>query len=330
MDDMTSKRSSPSTRSPRDPSAAAPRIHALAVVEPGARIGPRTRVWAFAHVLPGAVVGADGNLCDHTFVEGAVRIGDRVTVKCGVYLWDGVVLEDDVFVGPCAAFTNDKFPRSRQRPARYLETVVGQGASIGANATLLPGVRIGKHALVGAGAVVTRDVPAYAIVKGNPARIAGYVDAAAPAARPAVAARRKSAGSATGARLLDVPNFSDMRGDLGVLECGPALPFAVKRLFYVYNVPGSEVRGAHAHKRCHQFLVAVAGSLHVVADDGATREEFVLDSPRRGLYLPAGVWGTQYRYAPGTVCLVLASRPYEAADYVRDYDDYLRWRRYGK
>ena len=112
-----------------------------------------------------------------------------------------------------------------------------------------------------------------------------------------------------------------------MLECGPALPFAVKRLFYVYNVPGSEVRGAHAHKTCHQLLVAVAGSLRVVADDGAAREEFLLDSPRRGLFLPAGVWGTQYRYAPGTVCLVLASQAYDAADYLRDYDDYLRWRR---
>ena len=326
MDAMTSKRAARPEEPTKVP-AAEPRIHSLAVVEPGARIGPRTRVWAFAHVLPGAVVGADCNLCDHTFVEGAVRIGDRVTVKCGVYLWDGVTLEDDVFVGPCAVFTNDKFPRSRRRPARYLQTVVGQGASIGANATLLPGVRIGKQAMVGAGAVVTRDVPAYAVVRGNPARIAGYVDAAAPVDRAVATVRWKGAASATGARLLDVPNFSDMRGDLGVLECGPALPFAVKRLFYVYNVPGSEVRGAHAHKRCHQFLVAVAGSLHLVADNGAAREEFVLDSPKQGLYLPAGVWGTQYRYAPGTVCLVLASQPYDAADYVRDYDDYLRWRR---
>ena len=326
MDAMTSKRAARPEEPTKVP-AAEPRIHSLAVVEPGARIGPRTRVWAFAHVLPGAVVGADCNLCDLSFVVGAVRIGDRVTVKCGVYLWDGVTLEDDVFVGPCAAFTNDKFPRSRRRPARYLQTVVGQGASIGANATLLPGVRIGKQAMVGAGAVVTRDVPAYAVVRGNPARIAGYVDAAAPVDRAVATVRRKGAASATGARLLDVPNFSDMRGDLGVLECGPALPFAVKRLFYVYNVPGSEVRGAHAHKRCHQFLVAVAGSLHLVADNGAAREEFVLDSPKQGLYLPAGVWGTQYRYAPGTVCLVLASQPYDAADYVRDYDDYLRWRR---
>ena len=201
MDAMTSKRSARPEEPTKVP-AAEPRIHSLAVVEPGARIGPRTRIWAFAHVLPGAVVGADCNLCDHTFVEGAVRIGDRVTVKCGVYLWDGVTLEDDVFVGPCAAFTNDKFPRSRRRPARYLQTVVGQGASIGANATLLPGVRIGKQAMVGAGAVVTRDVPAYAVVKGNPARLAGYGDAAVPADRPAAAPRKrraKSAGTLSGA-----------------------------------------------------------------------------------------------------------------------------------
>lgn len=314
-------------RSRSGSSGNSPVIHPLGVVDKGARIGAGTRVWAFAHVVSGARIGRDCNLCDHTFIEGGVRIGDRVTIKSGVYLWDGVTLEDDVFVGPCAAFTNDKFPRSRQRPSSYLKTVVGQGASIGANATILPGIRIGKQAMVGAGAVVTRDVPAYAVVKGNPARIFGYVDAAVAAGQPAAVPRGRAKGSATGARLLDIPNFADMRGGLGVLEFGPVVPFKVQRLFYVYNVPGSEVRGAHAHKACHQLLVAVAGSLHVVADDGTAREEFILDSPRRGLYLPAGVWGTQYRYAPGAVCVVLASQPYDETDYIRDYEDYLRWRR---
>jgi UDP-2-acetamido-3-amino-2,3-dideoxy-glucuronate N-acetyltransferase len=161
---------------------------------------------------------------------------------------------------------------------------------------------------------------------GNPARISGYLDMV-PQVHPAAKPGLPAAPSATGARLVDIPNFSDMRGDLGVLEWGPHLPFKVKRLFYTYNVPGSEVRGAHAHKTCHQFLVAVAGSLHVVVDNGTLREEVVLDSPRKGLYLPAGVWGTQYRHAPETVCLVLASHRYDAADYIRDYDDYLQWRR---
>jgi len=149
--------------------------HPAALVE-SKQIGPRTRIWAFAHVLPGAVIGADCNICDHVFIENDVRVGDRVTVKCGVQLWDGVVLEDDVFVGPNATFTNDPHPRSKRPPAEFSKTLVCTGASIGANATLLPGITIGANAMVGAGAVVTRDVPANAIVIGNPAHIRGYTD----------------------------------------------------------------------------------------------------------------------------------------------------------
>jgi acetyltransferase-like isoleucine patch superfamily enzyme len=150
-------------------------IHPQALCE-SSTVGDRTRVWAFAHVLPGAVIGEDCNICDGVFIEGDVRVGDRVTVKCGVQLWDGVTLEDDVFVGPNATFTNDLYPRSRHYPESYAKTLVRRGASIGANATLLPGVTIGAGAMVGAGAVVTRDVPENAVVVGNPARITGYTD----------------------------------------------------------------------------------------------------------------------------------------------------------
>lgn len=151
--------------------------HAQALVET-TRIGRGTRVWAFAHILPGAVIGDDCNICDGVFIENDVVVGNRVTVKCGVQLWDGVRLEDDVFVGPNATFTNDLFPRSQQRPASFIETRVRRGASIGANATLLAGVEIGEGAMVGAGSVVTRSVPQKAIVVGNPARVTGYVDRA--------------------------------------------------------------------------------------------------------------------------------------------------------
>src|SRR6185295_14359210 len=116
--------------------------HELAVVETGA-VGRGTRVWAFAHVLPGARIGADCNICDHVFIENDVVVGDRVTVKCGVQLWDGITLEDDVFVGPNATFTNDPFPRSGRRQAEITRTLVRRGASIGANATVLPGVTVG-------------------------------------------------------------------------------------------------------------------------------------------------------------------------------------------
>ena len=145
-------------------------IHESAICE-SIHIGNGTRIWAFAHVLPQAVIGEDCNICDHVFVENDVVIGDRVTVKSGVQLWDGVRLANDVFVGPNATFTNDKNPRSKQKPPFFLVTNVEEGASIGANATILPGITIGRSALIGAGSVVTSDVPPYAIVIGNPARI---------------------------------------------------------------------------------------------------------------------------------------------------------------
>ena len=146
-----------------------PFIHEKALVESDS-IGPGTRVWAFAHVMPDAVIGADCNICDHTYIEGGAILGDRVTVKSGVYVWVGVRIDDDVFIGPQATFTNDLMPRSRQ-PFELSETHIKRGASIGAGAVVLAGVTIGERAMVGAGAVVTKDVPADTVVVGNPARV---------------------------------------------------------------------------------------------------------------------------------------------------------------
>jgi acetyltransferase-like isoleucine patch superfamily enzyme len=149
-------------------------IHPAALVETP-DVGAGTRVWAFAHLAPGSRVGRDCNVCDHTFLEKGASIGDRVTVKCGVHLWTGVTCEDDVFLGPSAVFTNDLFPRSGQHIDAYVPTLVKQGASIGANATIVAGVTIGRWAMVGAAAVVTRDVPDYALVVGSPARRTAWV-----------------------------------------------------------------------------------------------------------------------------------------------------------
>jgi acetyltransferase-like isoleucine patch superfamily enzyme len=140
-------------------------------------VGPRTRIWAFAHVMRGAHVGAECNIGESVFVEAGAWLGDRVTVKNGVQVWDLVTVEDDAFLGPNATLTNDPVPRAARRgdPSAFLPTRVRRGATIGANATIVCGVTIGEHALVGAGAVVVRDVPAHALVVGNPARRRGWI-----------------------------------------------------------------------------------------------------------------------------------------------------------
>lgn len=164
-------------------------IHSLADVSSD-KIGEGTRIWQFAVVLNGAEIGTDCNICAHTFVEHDVVMGNRVTIKSGVFLWAGTRIGDDVFIGPNATFTNDKFPRSKQYPAQYSGVVIEAGASIGANATLLPGVTIGKQAMIGAGAVVTKNVPARAVVVGNPARIIRYHAAGTPIAEIIMAPTR--------------------------------------------------------------------------------------------------------------------------------------------
>lgn len=149
-------------------------IHPTADVQTN-YVGVGTRIWQYCVVLSGARIGSDCNVCAHTFIESDVVVGDRVTIKCGVYLWDGIRIEDDVFLGPNATFTNDSYPRSKVYPDSFSQTVVRRGASIGANATILPGLIIGEGAMVGAGAVVTKDVPDYAVVVGNPAKVVRFV-----------------------------------------------------------------------------------------------------------------------------------------------------------
>jgi len=290
-------------------------------------VGEGTRIWAFAHILPGAVIGRDANICEHVFIENDVTVGDRVTIKGGVQLWDGVTLEDDVFVGPNATFTNDLFPRSRRRPERFTPTVVKKGASIGANATILAGVTIGQYAMVGAGAVVTRDVPANAIVVGNPARIKGYcatsVDAPAGIPSQPGSPEPPNLEHVGGSRCISLPSFTDMRGSLSVAELGPHLPFEPQRVFFVYDVPSKEVRGEHAHRSLKQLLICVRGSCSVVVDDGVSRAEVELRGPSTAVYIPPMVWGTQYRYSNDALLMVLASEPYDNSDYIRSYDEFL-------
>lgn len=299
--------------------------HETAIVE-SEHIGAGTQIAAFAHILPGASIGEKCRICDYTFIENDVVIGDRVTIEPGVQLWDGVTLEDDVFVGPGVCFTNVTFPRN-QSTEPYLRTVVKKGASIGANATLLPGITIGREAMVGAGAVVTKDVPPHAIVVGNPARIQGYGPAnrhLPTAPGPAQDHQRDLPDlGVAGAKIYELPLITDLRGSLTFGEIGAQLPFEPKRYFMVFDVPSKDVRGEHAHLTLHQFLICVHGSCSVVVDDGQRQAEVTLDCPNIGLHVPPMVWAIQYKYTPDTVLLVLASDVYKAEDYIRDYDRFL-------
>ena len=231
-----------------------------------------------------------------------------------------------MFVGPNATFSNDPFPRSGQHPERYARTLVKRGASIGANATILPGLTIGERAMVGAGAVVTRDVPPMAIVTGNPARIVGYDGAGSLSAGVLSTDSRRSwreRNPGEGRYVHRLPHVPDMRGNLSFGEIGDQIPFDIRRYFLVYGVASKEIRGEHAHRSLHQFLICVHGRCHVVADDGTNRQEFVLDNPTIGIHLPPMVWGIQYKYSEDAVLLVLASDRYDPASYIRDYTEFL-------
>lgn len=305
-----------------------PFVHPQGICE-STSVGEGTRVWAFAHVLPGAVIGADCNICDHVFIENDVVIGDRVTIKCGVQLWDGVRLGDDVFVGPNVTFTNDRFPRSKHYPEEFPRTVVAPGASLGGGSVILPGVRIGRGAMVGAGAVVTKDVPANAIVVGNPARIRGYVHEPVPA-EPHEEQARPNKDLVGGARLIPIKVAQDLRGSLAAVELGRDLPFTPARFFAVFGVPSKDVRGEHAHRVCSQVLVALRGSVRCIVDDGERRIEVLLDTPDVALYMPPMTWGTQFDYSSDATLAVFASHPYDGSDYIRDYDEFLAELRSGR
>lgn len=300
--------------------------HPNALVETQ-NIGKDTRIWAFTHILPNAVIGENCNICDHVFIENDVVIGNRVTIKSGVQLWDGITIEDDVFIGPNATFTNDPFPRSKKFLEQYSLTVISQGASVGANATILPGLLIGQYAMIGAGTVVTKNVPPFAIVVGNPARITGY--AQTDKTGPIPSDTTSSLSSITdmgvkGVRLHNLPIINDLRGNLTFAEINNNLPFIPQRFFMVFNVPSKEIRGEHAHLACHQFLICIKGSCAVVVDDGYNRAEILLNRPNLGLHIPPLIWATEYKYTLDAILLVFASDIYKEDDYIRDYNCFLR------
>lgn len=305
-------------------------IHPLSDVQ-SKTIGDGTRVWQYCVIFPKAAIGKNCNICAQVLIENDVVIGDDVTIKSGVQLWDGTRIGNRVFIGPNATFTNDQFPRSKEYPEAFLKTEIKDGASIGANATILPGLTVGEGAMVGAGAVVTKNIPPYAIVVGNPAVITGYVGVNQEISSPLKTESSKdlkqnSRALGVGACVLyQLPLVPDIRGSLSVAEYEKQIPFIPKRCFWVFDVPSREVRGEHAHKNLHQYLICVKGSVNVVLDDGTNKTEVILDKPNLGLHIPPKVWGVQYKYSENAVLLVLASAAYAADDYLRDYSEFISY-----
>ena len=295
-------------------------------------IGHGTKIWQYCVVLPRAIIGSECNICANVLIENDVTVGHRVTIKSGTQLWDGIDIEDDVFIGPNSTFTNDLFPRSKKNRSKYGRTIIKKGASIGANATILPGITVGEYAMVAAGAVVTHNVPAYSIVMGNPARITNYVDSSNNhvLSMPDVIEknyfsniRDSKVTELASCYIYELPKIQDLRGSLSIVEFEKDVPFVVKRSFWIYNVPDKEVRGEHAHFKCHQFLICISGSVEIIVDNGIERAKITMDRPSLGLHIPPLRWAVQYKYSKDSVLIVFASHLYDSDDYIREYKVFL-------
>ena len=293
-------------------------VHANALCE-SERIGASSAISAFAFVHANARVGDNSTIGEFSVIGNMVSLGHRVSIGPGSKIVQGVQIQDDVGVGANVVFDAE----GHSAPGEVVQTIIEAGASIGSGSVVAQGVLVGRRAIVCEGAVVTRDVPPYAIVAGNPAAITGYSDEFGK--RMASAELRKGDKPSGGLRggyesIVHLRKATDLRGSLVVAELGSDLPFVPQRFFVVYDVPSLDVRGEHAHRRCEQFLICIKGSVKAVVDDGTSREEFLLDSADVGLYMPAMTWGTQYAYSSDAVLAVFASLPYDSADYIRTYE----------
>jgi len=279
-------------------------------------IGVNTKVWQFCVILPKAKIGANCNICANCFIENDVVVGDNCTIKSGVQLWDGISIENNVFIGPNVTFTNDKKPKSKKHLPNPLRTKVGKFSSIGANSTILPGLSIGEHCQIGAGSVVVFDIPDYAVVVGNPGRVVKFE-------RKNIQGTSQNAFSSK--YIFALQHFKDRRGDLIVSEAKKNVPFDIKRIFIIKNVPNSKIRGAHAHIRCHQALLCLQGSFKILIDNGKSSNEYFLENTNYGVYIPPLCWSIQFDYTSDAIILALASHQYDEKDYIRNYIAYKKY-----
>jgi dTDP-4-dehydrorhamnose 3,5-epimerase-like enzyme len=233
---------------------------------------------------------------------------------------------DDVVIGPNATFSNEAPSGGVDKRDAHAFTRIGQGATIGANATVLAGLTIGQYAVIRPGAVVTHIVPAYAIISGNPSQIVGYVGTSRREPEKLFSSTQDETPiklRVKGAGLVHFAKVVDMRGMTTFAEFDKHLPFVATRFFVVRDVPSREVRGEHAHKTLHEFLVCLKGSFAVMLDDGFVRDEVAMDSPTLGLHVPPQVWRVVYKFSPDAVMLSLCSHVYDPDDYIRDYSEFL-------
>jgi UDP-2-acetamido-3-amino-2,3-dideoxy-glucuronate N-acetyltransferase len=274
---------------------------------------------------PGTAIGSHTSIGAHSVIEFGVSIGSGSTVGAGAHLGAGLQIGDAVNIEARVTFaSNGNGAIGASSPSSR----VNDGAIVGAGSVIYAGTVIHAKALVRPGSVVMRSVPPGAIVEGNPAAIVGYADAAQgtgqlASPKPNQASNVTEASPVNGVTVHTFPVIRDLRGDLTAGEFGKHIPFTPKRYFMVFGVPSKEVRGEHAHRECHQFLLCVRGSCAVVADDGTRRMEIVLDEPNRGIYLPPMTWGIQYKYSADALLLVFASHHYDSADYIRDYSEFI-------
>ncbi len=282
-------------------------------------IGDNCTIWQNSVILDEAKIGNNCNINANCFVENDVIIGDNVTIKCGVQIWDGIHLEDNVFVGPNATFCNDKFPKSKIRSKNKCNTIIKKNSSIGGNATILPNIIVNEDSMVGAGSVVTKDVPRGAIVVGNPAKVIGYTKTN----KEEIFHENKSINDKE--NIYNFKKVKDIRGSLIAGEFPKNIPFLPKRYFLIYDVPNNKVRGEHAHKKCHQLLSVIQGTVNIILDDGTSKTEYLLDNPSIGLHIKPNIWSAQYKYSKNAILLVMASEHYDENDYIRDYDLFLEW-----
>lgn len=274
-------------------------IHPTAFIEQGADVAATAALGCFVQVCSGASVGSDAVIEGLTIVPPNVRVHERVRIGHGV-----------CFVTPV----------SETNP-----TVICQNATIGAHAIIHAGVSIGEKSVIAPGSLVERSTPSLAIVEGSPAKIVGYVGAfQSDLVSTASENDRIQTSQVRGVKLHHLPRIVDIRGNLTVGEFDRTIPFSVKRYFIVFDVPSAATRGEHAHRTCHQFLICIRGSCAVVTDDGSQRQEFLLDRPDRGLYLPPMIWGIQYKYSADAMLLVFASHHYDSTDYIRNYSEFLQ------